>query len=76
MTADQFEQTIVTLLEREPFRSFTVQLTVGDPVEIDHPRAMVMRDGVAVFLKSGGCPVWFEYENVTRIISDIADASQ
>jgi hypothetical protein len=36
---------------------------------------MVVRDGVAVFLKPGGIPVWFDHESVNQIISDIADTS-
>jgi len=34
---------------------------------------MVVRDGVAVYLKPGGIPVWFDHESVTRIVGDIAD---
>jgi hypothetical protein len=67
MNADQFEQTIETLVERRPFRKFTVELSQGDPVEIDHPRMITMRDGVAAGLKSGGRPFWFDFRDVISI---------
>jgi hypothetical protein len=70
MNADQFEQTIETLLERRPFRKFTVELSQGDPVEIDQPRMIAMRDGTAACFTSGGRPFWFRYSDVTRIRSD------
>jgi hypothetical protein len=36
---------------------------------------MVVRDGVAVYLKPGGIPVCFGHESVTQIVGDIADQS-
>jgi hypothetical protein len=33
------------------------------------------RDGVAVFLAPGGIPIWFDYESVTAILGDTAEAS-
>ena len=41
---------------------------------IQSPRAIVIRDGVAVFA-SGGIPIWFDHESVNQTIgapSDIA----
>jgi hypothetical protein len=75
MTADHFEQLFDALNTRTPFHPFTVELIGGSRFEVDHPRAMVVRDGVAVFLKPGGIPVWFDQESVNQIISDIADTS-
>ena len=75
MTAEHFELLFEALNSRSPFQPFTVELIGGDRFEVDHPRAMVVRDGVAVYLKPGGVPVWFDHESVTQIISDIADTS-
>ena len=75
MTAEHFEQLFEALNGRSPFQPFTVELVGGDRFEVDHHRAMVVRDGVAVFLKPGGVPVWFDHESVTQIAGDIADTS-
>jgi hypothetical protein len=75
MTAEHFEQLFEALNSRSPFQPFTVELLGGDRFEADDPRAMVVRDGVAVFLKPGGVPVWFDHESVTQIAGDIADTS-
>jgi hypothetical protein len=74
MTSEHFEQIFEALHERRPFQPFTVELVGGDRMEIDHPRAMVVRDGVAVYLRPGGIPVWFDHESIAQVIQDIAGA--
>ena len=75
MTAEHFEQIFDALCHRSPFHPFTVEIVGGQRFEIDHPQAMVVRDGVAVFLQPGGVPVWFDHESVSQVVGDIADAS-
>ena len=75
MTAEHFGQLFDARRERSPFHPFTVELTGGHRFEVDHPQAMVVRDGVAVFLRPGGVPVWFDHESVNQIVGDIADTS-
>jgi len=75
MTAERFEELLTALNEREKFQPFTVELLAGHRFEVDHPRAMVVRDGVAVYLKPGGIPVWFDHEGVTQIAGDLLDRS-
>jgi hypothetical protein len=75
MTADNFQQLLEALARRNPFAPFTVELVGGRRFEVDHPRALVARDGVAVFLAPGGIPIWFDHESVTAIIGDTAEAS-
>jgi len=75
MTSEHFDQLLVALREREPFHPFTVELVGGHQFEVDHPFAMVVRDGVAVYLKPGGIPVWFDHDSVTQIVDDIAEKS-
>jgi hypothetical protein len=74
MTVEQFDELFTALNGRSPFHPFTVDLVGGHRFEVDHPQAMVVRDGVAVFLRPGGIPVWFDHESVTQIVGDIADA--
>lgn len=68
MTSENFDRVFSGLSERRPFRVFTVELNGGQRFEIDHPRALVVRDGVAVFLAPGGVPIWFDHESVNQII--------
>ena len=75
MTSENFETIIDALLTRSPFRPFTVELVGGSRFEIDGPRAVVARDGVAVFVAPGGVPIWFDHESVTQIIGETAGAS-
>ena len=75
MAPDNFQQLLERFLERTPFRPFTVVLVGGRRFEVDHGRAMVERDGVAVYLMPGGIPVWFDHEGVVAIVGDTAESS-
>jgi hypothetical protein len=68
MTADNFTSILEALRQRQPFTMFTVKLHGGRRFEVDHPAALVVRDGVAVFLAPGGVPVWFDHDSVNQII--------
>jgi hypothetical protein len=68
MTADNFENVLTALRQLQPFRVFTVELHGGRRFEVDHPLALVVRDGVAVFLAPGGVPIWFDHDSVNQII--------
>jgi hypothetical protein len=71
MTADNFDQTLVAFRSRNPFRPFTVALVNGDRLEVDHRDALVVRDGVAVYVAAGGVPVIFDHEGVSQVIGDL-----
>ena len=75
MTAEHFDGILVALRGRSPFQPFTVELLGGQRFEVDFPSALIVRDGVAVYLLPGGIPVWFDHESVNHIVSDIADSS-
>jgi hypothetical protein len=68
MTAENFDTVLEGLRERQPFRVFTVELHGGRRFEVDHPGALVVRDGVAVFLALGGTPIWFDHDSVNQIV--------
>lgn len=72
MTADNFTSVLDGLRQLQPFRVFTVELHGGRRFEVDHPGALVVRDGVAVFLAPGGVPIWFDHESVNQIIAATA----
>jgi len=76
MTAENFDNVLTGLQQVRPFRFFTVELKSGERFEVDGPNAMVVRDGVAVFLAPGGVPVWFDHDSVSQIIGAPAGASE
>ena len=45
MTADNFTSVLEGLRGRKPFTVFTVELQGGRRFEVDHPGALVVRDG-------------------------------
>ncbi len=73
MTADHFDHTLQAFRDRAPFRPLTVVLLSGRQFEVDHPGALVQRDGVAVFVGPGGVPVVFDHEGVGQFVGDLAD---
>ena len=75
MTAENFNQLLEALLSRTPFKIFTVELHGGRRFEIDHPRATVFRDGIAVFIAPGGIPIWFDHDSVNQIIEAPANTA-
>lgn len=46
----------------------TVEIHGGERFEVDHPGALIARDGVAVFLAPAGVPYWFDHDSVLRFI--------
>jgi len=68
MTPENFTAVLEGLRTTQPFQVFTVELNGGRRFEVDHPGALVTRDGVAVFLAPGGVPVWFDHESVLRVV--------
>ena len=73
MQADYFDSTLRAFMDRTPFRPFTVALVNGDRFEVDHPGALLVRDGVAVYLGPGGVPVLFDHEGVNQVIGDLKE---
>jgi hypothetical protein len=70
---ETFDATIRTFKHRAPFRPFTVSLVNGERLEVDHPDALAVRDGVDMFVGPGGIPAIFDHEGVAQIIGDLAN---
>ena len=70
MTQENFENMLEAFLAAKPFRIFTVGLNGGRRFEVDSPRAVVYRDGVAVFAAPGGIPMYFNHESV-NLVADV-----
>jgi hypothetical protein len=70
MTPENFERTLRRFQRRTPFRPFTVEMVSGDRFQVDHPEALVLRDGIAVFVAAGGIPTLFDHESVSQFIGE------
>jgi hypothetical protein len=66
-TAENFMVLLERLRQRQPFRVFSVELHGGERFEVDHPGAVIARDGMAIFLALGGVPHWFDHDSVLHI---------
>jgi hypothetical protein len=69
---NKFEQVLQALRQHQPFRVFTVELHGGRRFEVDHSGALVVRDGVALFLAHGVIPIWFDHESISQIFGGSA----
>jgi hypothetical protein len=69
MDRDHFEQTLRAFRERVPFRPFTVALVNARFHEVDHPDALVVRDGIALYVGPGGVPYIFDHEGVAEALA-------
>lgn len=75
MDRDTFDATIRTFKHRTPFRPFTLSLVNGERLEVDHPDALAVRDGVGLFVGPGGVPSVFDHEGVAQVVGDLAGRS-
>ncbi|MFV1964621.1 MAG: hypothetical protein ACC628_04305 [Pirellulaceae bacterium] len=73
MDRDTFDGAIRAFRQRTPFRPFTVAMVNGDRLEVDHPEALAVRDGVALFAGPGGVPVIFDHEGVSQVDGDLTE---
>ncbi len=68
MTANDFHDVIISMLHREPFRSFIVELQDGSRIEFDRPRSIAIRGGGAMGFARGGNYVRLDCENVRQVV--------
>lgn len=73
MDRETFDSTIRTFKQRTPFHPFTLSLVNGERLEVDHPEAIVVRDGVGLFVGPGGVPAVFDHEGVAQIVGELAE---
>lgn len=77
MEPENFERSLRAFTRRMPFQSFVVRFVDGNALTIDHPEALVLRGGVAVFISAAGQPTLFDYRSVSQLTTatDTATAS-
>jgi hypothetical protein len=72
MDRDTFTETIKAFKQRTPFQPFTVATVGGNRYEVDFSDAIVVRDGLAIYVGPGRVPVIFDYDGVSEIIGDLS----
>jgi hypothetical protein len=72
MDRERFTETIRAFKNRTPFRPFTVVTVSGNRHEVDHPDALAVNDGLALFAGPGGVPVIFDHEGFSEVIVDLS----
>jgi hypothetical protein len=72
MDRESFSNTIQAFKHRLPFQPFAVAMVNGDRLEVDHPDALAVRDGMALFAAPGNVPVIFDHEGVSQVIGDLS----
>ena len=72
MDNDSLDALVRRYCEATPFQPFTITLISGEKIEIDHPRAIITRDGLAVIIGPGGSPSWFKANTVARAYGGLA----
>ena len=75
MVAEHFQTTVRAFQRGSPFQPYIVELVNGERVRVDHPEALVIRAGVAVFVSAQGAPSIFDHEGVSQIIADSPESS-
>jgi hypothetical protein len=75
MEPENFERSLRAFLRRRPFESFAVHFVDGAAVTVDHPEALVLRGGVAVYLSAAGEPTLFDHRSVSRFTNAVDPAS-
>lgn len=73
MERDHFNGTIRAFKNRTPFRPLTVSMVNGDRFEVDHPDALAIRNGLALFVAPENVPVMFNHEGVSQIVGDLVE---
>jgi hypothetical protein len=72
MDRETFTGTVRAFKQRTPFQPFTIVTVAGQRYEVDHPEAIAVRDGLALFAGPGNIPVIFDHEGVSDVIGDLS----
>jgi hypothetical protein len=70
MTAENFDRALRSFQRRTPCKAFTVELVSGQRLQVDYPEALVLREGIALFVAKGAAPVIFDHEGVSQVLGE------
>ena len=72
MHRETFDEALLGFKRRTPYQPFKIVTVSGDRYEIDHPEAILVRDGVALFKGPSGVIAIFDHEGVSQVVGDLA----
>lgn len=75
MESENFERSLRAFVKRRPFESFLVRFVDGSAITIDHPEALILRGGVAVYVSAAGEPTLFDHRSVSQLSGAVDAAS-
>ncbi len=77
MEPDAFERSLKAFVRRTPFDPFVVEFVSGGQLQVDHPEALMVRGGIAVYFSREGIPTLFDHRGVARMIgtADVASST-
>ncbi len=75
MERESLDRCLRAFVRRTPFAPFIVELVSGTRLQIDHPEALVFRNGVAVHFNQEGIPTLFDHQGVAQLVGTVDVAS-
>lgn len=68
MESESFDRSLRTFCRRVPFQPFTVELQSGTRFRVEHPEALAVNGGTAVYITPDGTPSLFDHHSVSQLI--------
>jgi hypothetical protein len=75
MTQELFKESLRSLLRREPFEPFTVELAGGERFVVDRPDAVSLGGGAAGFIAEDGTIHLFDWQKTRHLGREVNGAS-
>ncbi len=76
MTPELFEESLRSLLRREPFEPFTVALADGERFTVDRADAVSFGGGAAGFIAEDGLVHFFDWKKTRHMSQEVNGASR
>ena len=70
MTPRHFQRALQAFTRRKPFKPFIVELVSGDRLQVRHPEALILRQGIAVFITAEFLHKLFDSESVSQLLDE------
>lgn len=71
MEAANFERSLRAFVRRKQFKSFMIRFVDGSTITVDHPEALILRGGVAVYVSAQGEPTLFDHHSVSQLSNPV-----
>jgi hypothetical protein len=68
MVAENFCDALRAFQNRKPFKPYVVQLVSGERIVVEHPEALVFRNGVGVFISPRREITILDHEGVISVM--------